>query len=484
MSGAQSLESVSDPASYDLIVIGAGPAGEKGAAQAAYFGKRVAIVDAQPGGSVRTGTLPSKTLRETALYLSGMRSRGLYGIDYSFDREVSVEDLFFRQKAVERTHLALVDENLQRHHIEFVRGRASFEDAHTVRVSTPGGDAFLRGEFILVAVGSRPARPEFVPFDGQRVFDTETVLGLQRIPASVVIVGAGVIGTEYATLFAALGSRVALIDPGARLLPFLDSEISAALVAQMRAEGVDVLFQRHMKSIDAGGSDRAATVTLDDGTRLEAEAVLYCAGRLGNTGGLGLERVSVTPDERGRIPVDDHFATAAPSVLAAGDVIGFPALASTAMEQARVAVCQAFGFAYKRQVSSLVPYGIYTIPEVSMVGDTEDALRARGTPYLAGRGHFARNARGQIVGDTSGLIKLLFDPESRRLLGVHIIGERASELIHIGQMVMQFGGTIDVFIDSVFNFPTLADIYKYAAYDGLQALARVEAGQPPAPLRR
>jgi len=460
---------------YDLVVLGGGPAGEKGAAQAAYFGKRVALIDPGAGGGVVTGTLPSKALRETALYLSGVRSRGLYGIDYSFDREISVEDLFFRQKAVERTHVALVEENLSQHRIEVFRGRGSLIDAQTVRVQrADGGTATLRGRFILVAVGSRPARPSSVPFDDERIFDTETILGLRRIPRSLVVVGAGVIGTEYATLFAALGSAVTLVDPNARLLPFIDGEIAAALAGEMGRAGVRICFGRQVREITAAAA--GACVTLDDGERIEADAALYCIGRCGNTEGLGLEALGIALDGRGRIGVDEHYATAAPSVLAAGDVIGFPALASTSMEQARVAVCQAFGFAYKRQVSSLVPYGIYTIPELSMLGETEETLRARGTPYCVGRGHFRRNARGQIIGDTAGMIKLVFDPGTRRLLGVHIIGERASELVHVGQMVMQHGGAIDVFIDSVFNFPTLADAYKYAAYDGLQALEGRPAG--------
>ncbi|HZP56313.1 MAG TPA: Si-specific NAD(P)(+) transhydrogenase [Dehalococcoidia bacterium] len=470
---------------FDLIVIGLGPAGEKGAAQAAYFGKRVAAVEAGAvgGAVVNTGTLPSKTLRETALYLSGLRSRNLYGIDYTFSRAISVSDLFYREKLVTRAHLDLVEENLARHGITVLHGRAALEDARTVAVrDASGGVRRLRAECILLATGSRPARPAGVPFDGACVFDTDSVLGIQRIPRSLIVVGAGVIGSEYATLFAALGSDVTLLDRGDRLLPFLDAEIAQILVAQMEQVGVRIRFGCRMQSIarDPGGS--GAVVSLADGSVLRAEGVLYCAGRIGNTDGLGLERVGIVPDGRGRIAVDEHYRTAVPTILAAGDVIGFPALASTSMEQARVAVCQAFGFAYKRQVSSLIPYGLYTIPEVSMVGESEDSLRASGTPYLVGRGFYGRNARAQIIGDTTGLIKLLFDPDSRRVLGVHIVGERASELIHVGQMCMQFAGTIDAFIENVFNFPTIADAYKYAAYDGLQALERWQSGEAaPAP---
>ena len=463
---------------FDLVVIGAGPAGEKGAAQAAYFGKRVAVIEAERvGGAVaNTGTLPSKTLRETALYLSGLRTRGLYGIDYTFSRSIAIEDLFYRQKSVVATHLATVQENLARHSITLIHGRASFEDAHTVRVQlAAGGERRVRGDYVLIASGSRPSRPSDIPFDGERIYDTDSILRLERLPSSLVIIGAGVIGSEYATLFAALGTKVTLIDRHDRLLTFLDAELSEILAEQMRQVGVQILFGRGIASIAADAHAPGAVATLDDGSRIEADAVLFCGGRLGNTQDLALDRVGITPDKSGRIPVDEHYATAAPSVLAAGDVIGFPALASTSMEQARVAVCQAFGFAYKRQVSSLIPYGLYTIPEVSMVGASEDALRASGTPYEVGRSYFKANARGQITDDTSGLLKILFDPSTRRLLGVHIIGERASELIHIGQMCMQYEGAIDVFIDNVFNFPTLGDAYKYAAYDGLQALAGRES---------
>jgi len=467
-----------DDSPFDLVVIGAGPAGEKGAAQAAYFGKRVAIVEAESAGGavVHTGTLPSKTLRETALYLSGLRTRGLYGIDYSFSRGVSIEDLFHRKNVVEATHLGAVHDNLARHGISFIAGTASFEDPRTVVVRRPDGSAMpLRGECTLIATGSCPVRPPGIPFDGERVYETESILRLERLPASLIIVGAGVIGSEYATLFAALGTVVTLVDRHNRLLPFLDSELSGILAAQMRNVGVRILFEREISDIVAAPGASGVSAALDDGTRIDADAMLFCGGRRGNTAGLALDRAGITPDAAGRIPVDEHYRTAAPAILAAGDVIGFPALASTSMEQARVAVCHAFGFAYKRQMSSLIPYGLYTIPEVSMVGESEDTLRAAGAPYLVGRGYLRNNARAQIAGDTAGLIKLLFNPETRRLLGVHIIGDRASELIHVGQMCMQLGGTIDVFIDNVFNFPTLGDAYKYAAYDGLQALERHNA---------
>jgi NAD(P) transhydrogenase len=458
---------------FDLIVIGAGPAGEKGAAQAAYFGKRVALIEeAQLGGAVvNTGTLPSKTLRETALYLSGMRARNLYGVEYTFGRTITTSDLFFREKLIQHNQLALIHQNIERHGITLVHGRASFDADNAVRVrAADGTESLLRGEHVLIATGSRPARPASVPFDGVRVHDSDTILGIDRIPRSLIVVGGGVVGCEYATLFGALGVDVTLVDADDHLLPFLDSEISGILTGQMRACDVTLRCRARIGALVA--DDDGVRATLNDDEVLRADMLLYAIGRQGNTDGLGLERIGIAPDARGRLRVDEHYRTEAPGVLAAGDVIGFPALASTSMEQARVAVCQAFGFTYKRQVSSLIPYGLYTIPEVSMVGESEDGLRAAGRGYLAGRAHYAANPRAQIIGDSSGMLKLLFEPESRKLLGVHIIGERASELIHIGQMCMQFGGTIDVFIDNVFNFPTIADAYKYAAYDGLQMLQR------------
>ncbi len=467
-----------DGETFDLVVIGVGPAGEKAAAQAAYFGKRVACIEsAEIGGAVvNTGTLPSKTLRETALYLSGLRSRNLYGIDYSFGREISAADLFHRQKIVETSHLDLVRANLERHGVEVIAGRAELVDAHTVVVHSAGGDAArLSGEFILLATGSRPARPPSIPFDDDHVLDTDTILGLQRIPAALVVIGAGVIGCEYATLFAAMGTRVTLVNTRDELLPFLDSELMAILRQHMASVDITLLLGRTIETVEVLRNEGAVAVTTSDGATLRADAVLYCGGRQANTDGLGLKRLGIATNARGHVQVDVNYRTSVPSVLATGDVIGFPALASTAMEQGRVAVCRAFGFEYKRQVSGLIPYALYTIPEVSMVGASEDALRQDGQPYLVGRARYAANARAQIVGDTTGLVKLLFDPESLRLLGAHIIGEQASELIHVAQMCMQFEGTINVFIENVFNFPTIGDAYKYAAYDGLQARDRWRA---------
>lgn len=460
---------------YDLLVIGSGPAGEKGAAQAAYFGKRVAIVEkGNVGGAVvNTGTLPSKTLRETALYLSGLKQRGLYGVDYSLNKKITVDDLFYRKQCVVDSHLDLVMENIARHKIELFQGVAFIEDPRTVRVSRGDGDSFsLRGKHILISTGSRPHRPADVPFDGEYVYDSDSILNLKRIPSSLVVIGAGVIGSEYTTVFAALGMSVTLVDGGERLLPFLDREIADILLDQIRALGVRVMFGRQVEGIQVKHNEKCVSVSLDGDEEVRAEAVLFCGGRSGNTRELGLEKVGVKTGQRGRIEVNEHFQTSVPNIYAAGDVIGFPALASTSMEQGRVAACHAFSLDYKQCVSPLVPYGVYTIPEISVVGESEDSLSQKGQEYLVGRASYGSNPRGQILGDTAGLAKLLFSPEDQKLLGVHIIGERASELIHIGQACMYFDGTIDFFIQNVFNFPTLSDVYKYAAYDGLGNLQR------------
>jgi NAD(P) transhydrogenase len=458
---------------YDLIVIGAGPAGEKGAAQAAYFGKRVALIERRDvgGTAVNTGTLPSKTLRETALYLSGFRQRGLYGVDYTFDKDVTVDDLIRREREVVRSHQLLVEENIRRHSMEFFHGATTIVGTHEVRVERlDGAPVTLTGEVILIAAGSRPYKPPDVPFDARVVYDSDSILKLKRIPRSLIVIGAGVVGSEYATLFAALGINVTLIDGREALLPGLDREISHLLGERMVALGVWLRLGQVVKRMEK--REGGVSVLLERGEELSGEALLFSGGRSGNTDKLGLERLGVETNDRGLVKVNDRFQTAVPNIYAAGDVIGPPALASTSMEQARVAICDAFGFEYKRRVSDLVPQAIYTIPEVSMVGATEQELRARKRPYLAGRASYRTNPRAQILGDTTGLVKLLFDPADQRVLGVHVIGEQASELVHIGQACMHFEGTLDFFIQNVFNFPTLSDLYKYAAYDGLGKLQR------------
>jgi NAD(P) transhydrogenase len=463
------------PQKYDLIVIGSGPAGEKGAAQAAYFGKGVALVERSPvvgGACVHTGTLPSKTLREAALYVTGFQRRQLYGMTLDIDRQTSLRQIVGRLHAVIQEQEEQVRRNLDRHGVTVIHGEASFAGGLEVAVQQSGGQVIrLSAEQCLIAVGSSPHRPRGVPFDDPDVEDSDTVLDLDRIPDTLAVVGGGVIGCEYACLFAALGTRITLVEGRDRLIAALDAEISEALKVSLEHGGHRVLLGDAVQRIERipGGPLR---IELRSGQALEVDKILYSAGRAGNTEGLGLDRAGIKADERGRILVDEHFRTSAPHVYAAGDVIGSPSLASVSMEQGRVAVCHAFGFSYKTRVSPITPYGIYTIPEASMVGATEEDLKKSGAPYEVGRARYAGNARGQIIGDTDGALKLLFEVPTKRVLGVHIVGERATELVHIGQMVMEFDGTIDTFIDSVFNFPSLSEIYKYAAYDGLGHLAR------------
>ncbi len=459
---------------YDLIVIGSGPAGEKGAAQAAYFGKRVALIERAPhvgGAGVNTGTIPSKTLRETALYFSGLQARGLYGVDYTVKSNLTVRDFMYREREVVRSLRELVEQNIARHQIDLIHGEATFEEPHTVRVKRGNEpDLLLWGEAILIATGSIPSRGRDIPFSDPRIYDSDTILHMDRLPRSLGVVGAGVIGCEYATIFAALGIRVTLIDGRDRLLGFLDAEISDRLRLQMELLGVDVRLRDGVTRIEP--ETEAVRLDLKRGGSLKTDSALFAAGRLGNTQGLGLERIGIPVGDRGHLTVNEHYQTVTPHVYAAGDVIGFPALAATSMEQARVAMCHAFDLRYKTRVAPLFPLAIYTIPEVSMVGETEETCREKGIDHCVGRAYYRANARGQITGDLAGQIKLVFRANDKALLGVHIIGETAAELIHVGLMVMQAGGTIDTFIEAVFNYPTFGDAYKYAAYDGLGALQR------------
>ena len=487
---------------FDLIVIGSGPAGEKGAVQAAYFGKKVALIERSPtvgGACVHTGTLPSKTLREAALYVTGFQRRNLYGMTLDIDREASLRQLMGRIRTVTEQQVAQIGGNLAKHGVVSIRGQAELVGAHALVVHQPGGPGGGRGnvasgldavpappprrltaEVILIATGSSPLRPPGVPFSDPDVEDSDTILDLDRIPDALAVVGGGVIGCEYACLFAALGTAITIIEGRDSLMGFLDGEMSGGLRAALERDRHQILLGDAVLAIERvpGGPLR---LQLKSGKRLEVDKVLYSAGRGGNTRGLGLERAGVTLDAKGRILVNEHFQTAAAHVYAAGDVVGNPALASVSMEQGRVAMCHAFGIPYKTRVSPLTPFGVYTIPEISMVGATEDDLKKSGVAYEVGRAGYADNARGQIIGERDGAMKLLFAVDSKKLLGVHIIGDRATELVHIGQMVMEHDGSIDVFIDSVFNFPTLAEIYKYAAYDGLGRLARRGGAPPVAP---
>ena len=466
------------PEPFDLVVIGSGPAGEKGAAQAAYFGKRVAVVEreARPGGaSVHTGTLPSKTLRETALYLTGFRRGELYGISLALDRRASLRRMAGRLRAVTGRQEEQILRNFGRHRIVLVKGRARFLGPKLVGVFDAAGAEVRRlaAEVVLIATGSSPVPPRGVGFADPDVVDSDRILDLDRIPDRLAVVGGGVIGCEYASLFAALGTRVTLIEGRDRLLGFLDAELSAALAVALERMGAEILLGDAVESIGrvAGKKRDALRVRLGSGRVVAADRVLFSAGRRGNIEGLDLARAGLSADDRGRISVDADFRTAVPGVCAAGDVIGFPALAATSMEQARIAVCRAFGFPFKTAPARLFPYGVYTIPEIAAVGSSEEELVRTGRAFEVGRARYENNARGQITGELDGFVKLVFDPAARTLLGAHLAGSGATELVHIPQVVMAHGGTIDEFVDMVFNFPTLAECFKYAAYDGLQRLS-------------
>jgi len=454
--------------SFDLIVIGCGPAGEKAGAQAAYFGKRVAVIEraANPGGScINTGTVPSKTLRESALYFSGLGQRGLYGIDYSLKENLTVHDFMHHEREVVEMERRRILKNLELHKIEYIQGQAAFEDAHTVAI----GSRKLTGQIILISTGSKPNRPAEISFDDVHTFDSDTFLQMDRIPKSLVVIGGGVIGCEYASIFMALGVKVTLVDGRDRLLPFLDSEISDRLRDRLTELGMNFWFNERPVKVE--NSAAGAKLTMKSGKVLETDAALFAAGRRAAVDGLALEKAGLAVNDRGYIAVDENYRTAVTNIYAAGDVIGFPALASTSMEQGRVAVCHAFGFQYKQRVASMLPMGIYTIPEISAAGETEDSCKEKKIDHCVGRAYYSNNARGHITGDTAGLLKLIFSPADKKLLGLSIIGESATELVHIGMMVLDNGLTINEFIDQVFNYPTLSEMYKYAAYDGLGNLS-------------
>ncbi|MHC4392008.1 MAG: Si-specific NAD(P)(+) transhydrogenase [Planctomycetota bacterium] len=481
---SEDSEDSEDGYDYDLVVIGSGPAGEKAGAQAAYFGKRVALVEKSfpvGGTCVHWGTLPSKCLRESAQHLSGLKMRGVAGVagivgnEPGSQRGVRVSELLAHKESVSQAESERISRNLERHGIDLVHGRAEMAGPNEVRVHlNEGGTKALRTRFTLIATGTHPYRPSGFDFPHESIYDSDEIIELAEVPTSMIVVGAGVIGSEYAAMFQALGVAVTLVEPRSALLPFLDGEIRKELLASFRSAGMDVRFNTKVTHADVQADD-TVIAHLEGGGTIHADRLLYAAGRGGNVKGLGLECVGVETNKRGHIVVDDSYRTACPSIYAVGDVIGFPALASTGMEQGRVAACHAFGLTYKRQLAQNLPYGIYTIPEVSMVGETEESLTKAGRDYEWGIAHFRDNARGKIVGHVDGFVKLIFDAADKTLLGVHILGENAAELVHIGLTVIQLGGTIGTFIDACYNYPTLSECYKYAAYDGLGRLARRSA---------
>ncbi len=461
---------------YDLIVIGGGPAGEKAAAKAAYFKKKVALIEkaSKPGGAgVHTGTLPSKTLKETALFLSGRTERGLYGVERKLDKLFSVEDFFYRKNQVIESEVAAINKNLNDHAIDVYHGTASFVGEHEVVVHDANQTVIeqLTGKFILVATGSYPFHPSNIPVDYKRVHDSDSILNLKRFPTSICVIGAGVIGCEYTTIFATLGTKVTLVEGRDAILPFLDKEITTDLVRQMKDSGVDILFNASIEKVEVPTNDaEPLTLTLKSGEILKVDMLLYAAGRSGNTASLGAEKINLKLGKREVVEVNEHYQSNLTHIYAVGDVIGFPALASTSMDQGRIAVGHMFSVDGMVELARTFPYGIYTIPEVSMVGITEEEAKAKNISYAVGRAHHRNLARGKIMGLQDGFIKLVFERESKKVIGVHLIGSLAAEIIHYGLMVVEEGKTLDDLIGTVFNYPTLHDLYKYAAYDGLGAL--------------
>ena len=454
---------------YDLAVIGSGPAGQKGAIAAAKLRKRVAVIDRLDmvgGCSLHLGTIPSKTMREAILYLSGIRQRTFYGGDYRAKEDISAEDLSSRVDVVLQRESDVVRAQLKRNGVTTINGMAHFADAHTLEILDGDGHmATITADTILVACGTRPAENPLIVTDGKRVFNSDQLLHLPLIPRELIVVGGGVIGLEYAAMMTALNIRVTLIDQRPTLLDFADHEIIESLCHHLREEGVIFRLGEQVTSVTTD-KDARVIAHLESGKTVRGDALLYAVGRQANSDRLRLEAAGIVADARGRIAVNENFQTSVPHIYAAGDVIGFPALAATSMEQGRLAVLHSLGLPVKTS-TLLLPFGIYTIPEISMVGRTERELTAAKVPYEVGISRFSELARAQMVGDERGLLKLLFDPNTLRLLGVHVMGESATEIIHIGQAVLALGGTIDYFRDTVFNYPTLAEAYKVAALNGL-----------------
>jgi len=465
---------------FDLIVLGGGPAGTSGAASAGFLGKRVALVERLPvlgGAGINTGTIPSKTLRETALVLSGLRSRELYGVDLSVRGEATVADFGRHARQVTDAERNRSVERLDLRGVVRFQGTASFADLHTIRVvADDGGETLLTGERILIATGSSPARPANLPFEDPRVHDSDEILAITTLPKTVVVVGAGVIGSEYACTFAAIGAEVHLVDGRNVLMPFLDPDISRGLADAMADGGVQFHWSERVIGCDVSRPGDLV-VSLSSGAELRCDALLVCAGRQSNTAQLNLAAAGIVPGERDLVPVNRHYQSRVAHIYAAGDVIGAPALASTSIEQARVAVAHAFDSKLKSSLATCLPSGIYTIPEASMAGATEAALAHDGVDYVAGRARYADLPRGEIIGDRSGFLKLLFRREDMRLLGVHIMGEQATELIHIGLMALLTDADAELFNRACFNYPTLGDLYKYAAYDAIACRERDAASR-------
>ncbi len=459
---------------YDLICIGSGPAGEKAASQASYFGHRVAIVEckARPGGAmVNSGTLPSKALRETSLLCSSFNRRPIPGVDIRLDRRISVPRFMAQRHMLEQQEHDRIERSMDRHGVDVYAGRGRLQDANTVLVEQANGSTIaLRTKFILIATGSSPLRPSHIPFHLPNVVDADGVLELTHLPASMLVAGGGVIGSEYACIFSEMSVRVTLAHNGESILTFLDEECRQQLVQSMKFAGIEFKPNASVRSVEPAG-DSKLNVAFESGETLTTDCVLWAAGRSSNTAGLGLEAVGVAMGNRGLVLVDDHYRTNIPSIFAAGDVIGFPALASTSMEQGRIAACHMFDIDFKKALTKHMPMGIYTIPSVATIGlSHEDAIK-QGCDVVIGRSMYRDNLRGRMLGDQEGMLKCVFDRKSHALLGAAIVGEDATELIHLAQAVIEAGKGIEYFIDACFNYPSLHELYKYAAYNALQNLA-------------
>jgi len=465
---------------YDIAVIGSGPAGQKAAIQAAKLGKSVCIIEKNPvlgGAGVNTGTIPSKALREAVIYLTGTNRRALYGDNFRVKRDITLEDLIYVSQNVIHNERVVIREFLDRNAVDLLWGEAHFEGPNLLQIAQPDHTTMLTADKFIICTGTRPAMPSSIPFNEKTIFTSDGLLKLQTLPKSIIVVGGGVIGIEYACMLGALGVRVTLVEGKTQLLDFLDREIAEALQYQMRQMGITLRLGEKVAKIEeiSAPTNHGSTLVqakLESGKALTAQCLMYAVGRQGTTKSLQLENVGLAADDRERLKVNENYQTEVKHIYAAGDVIGFPALASVSMEQGRLAVCHAFDEPTS-SIPELFPYGIYAIPEISMVGKTEKQLTDAGIPYEAGIAQYKEVARGQLLGDTSGMLKMLIHQDTRQILGVHAIGSNATELIHIGQAVIAFGGTVDYFINSVFNFPTLAETYKVAAFNGLNKLRNI-----------
>ncbi|PYS92221.1 MAG: Si-specific NAD(P)(+) transhydrogenase [Acidobacteria bacterium] len=463
---------------YDLIVIGSGPAGQRAAIQGAKLGKRVAVIEKREvigGAGINTGTIPSKSMREAVMHLSGYQYQSIYGMNYRVKDNITIADLSFRVQHVIKTEIDVTQAQLSRNGIEVLTGRASFIDPNHVRVENSRGqsDEYEAG-LIVIAVGTRPAESPLVPFNNRTIINSDQIFSLPALPRTLMVVGGGVIGVEYTSMFAALGVRVILIEKMPRLLSFADEEMVEALCYHLRDNRVTLRLNEEVESVEEL-PDGTVVANLKSKKKVSGDALLYAVGRQGNVDDLNLAAAGLEADARGRIVVNEEYRTQQPHIIAVGDVIGFPSLASVSMEQGRIAVGRALGANMHTEPGNY-PYGIYTIPEISFVGKTEEQLTDEDAPYETGVAYYREIARGQIRGDTTGRLKLIFHRETREILGVHIIGEGATEILHIGQAVLALKGTIDYFIETVFNYPTLAECYKAAAFNGLNKLSRFGPG--------